>query len=98
MLRTLGASKLLLGFLPMLEAVVLSGAGFIIAMALFHACAALINRVLVPQTEEAGAFCQLSLQMQATVGAMILGLALLCSSVAAIRVLSISPSDAIRYA
>lgn len=98
MLRTLGASKLLLGFLPMLEAVVLSGAGFIIAMALFHACAALINRVLVPQTEEAGAFCQLSLQMQATVGAMILGLALLCSSVAALRVLSISPSDAIRYA
>jgi putative ABC transport system permease protein len=98
MLRTLGASKLLLGFLPMIEAVVLSGAGFIIAMGLFHACAALINRVLVPQAEEAGAFCQLPLHMQASVGAVILGLALLCSSVAALRVLSISPSDAIRHA
>jgi putative ABC transport system permease protein len=98
MLRTLGASKLLLGFLPMVEAVVLSGAGFLIAMMLFHACATLINSVLVPQDEGAGPFCQLPLQMQATVGAVILGLALLCSSVAALRVLSISPSDAIRHA
>ena len=97
MLRTLGASKPLLGFLPVIESAVLSMAGFGMALAFFHACAVVINRVFATQNEGLGAFCQLPLQMQATVGAVILGLALLCSIAAAFRVFSISPSEAIRH-
>jgi putative ABC transport system permease protein len=98
MLRTLGSPKLLLGFLPVIEATFLSLGGFGIALGVFHGSAVVINRVFAAHNEEAGGFCQLPLAMQGMVGLAIMSLTLLCSAVAAFRVFSISPSEAIRHA
>ncbi|MCB1129560.1 MAG: hypothetical protein KDN05_00425 [Verrucomicrobiae bacterium] len=98
MLRTLGLPRLWLVLLPLIEAITVTIGSFIIAMLIYHLNAAIINRLFSQLDDDRPGFCSLTPKLQVLVLVCSLGLAVLGALAAATRLISISPSKAIRHA
>lgn len=98
MLRTLGLPRSWLVFLPLIESFTIAVTAFVIAMLVYHLNAVVINRLFSNLDENRPGFCYLPPELQALVMLCSLGLAVCGALAAATRLLSISPSKAIRHA
>ena len=98
MLRTLGLPRSWLVFLPLIESLTVAVSAFFFAMLVYHLNATVINRLFSHLDEDRPGFCYLPLKLQALVMLCSLGLAICGALAAASRLLSISPSNAIRHA
>lgn len=98
MLRTLGLPRSWLVLLPLIEAITVATTAFLVAILVYHLNAAVINRLFSHLDDERPGFCFLPTELQALVLLCSLGLAVCGALAAAVRLLSISPSKAIRYA
>jgi ABC-type antimicrobial peptide transport system permease subunit len=98
MLRTLGLPRSWLVFLPLIESITVAVSAFFFAMLVYHLNAAMINRLFSHLDEDRPGFCYLPPNLQALVMLCSLGLAICGALAAAARLLSISPSNAIRHA
>lgn len=98
MLRMLGLPRSWLVLLPLIESITVAVTAFFIALAVYHLNAAVINRLFGHLENDRPGFCFLPPELQALVLLCSLGLAVCGALAAAARLLSISPSNAIRHA
>jgi putative ABC transport system permease protein len=96
MLRMLGLPKTWLVVLPMTEALVIAASAFVIAISVYHINETVINSLFSNLSDDRPGFCSLPLQLQAAVLLCSLGLAICGALAASARLLTISPSKAIR--
>ena len=98
MLRTLGLPRSLLVLLPLIEGIVLTTLAFTMAILVYHVNASVINRLFASLEEGRPGFCFLPLNLQIIVYFCTVSLSIFGVLAAAIRLLSMSLSEAIRHA
>lgn len=96
LLRLLGFSKGGIFSMPIQQSLMLAGAGFLLALALFQAFAALINTYFATDLTVTGNICRLEASHLAIFAAATLVIAVLSSLLAARQTLLIDPAEALR--
>lgn len=98
MLRTLGLPRSWLVLLPIMESLVLTTFSYAIAITVYHVNAAIINRMFANLEDGRPGFCSLPLNLQVLVFVCTISLSIFGVLAAAVRLLSMSLSEAIRHA
>jgi putative ABC transport system permease protein len=98
MLRTLGLPRSWLVLLPLFEGIVLTTLAFTMAILVYHVNAAVINRLFANLEDGRPGFCFLPFNLQALVFLCTVSLSIFGVLAAAIRLLSMNLSEAIRHA
>lgn len=97
MLRTLGLPRAWLVLLPLIESLAITTFAFLMALSVYHLNAAVINRLFSHFEDGRPGFCFLPLPLQAVVYLCTLALAVCGALAAAVRLLRMSLSEAIRH-
>jgi|GEM_PF-6861760 len=98
MLRTLGLPRSWLFLLPLMESIILTSIAFTIAITVYHVNAAVINRLFANLETDRPGFCFLPLRLQALVLICTVSLSIVGALAAALRLRTMSLSEAIRHA
>ena len=98
MLRTLGLPRSWLFLLPLMESIILTSIAFTIAITVYHVNAAVINRLFAHLESDRPGFCFLPLRLQALVLLCTVSLSIVGALAAALRLRTMSLSEAIRHA
>lgn len=96
LLRLLGFSRGAIFSMPLLQSLMLSAAGFALALLLFQGFSSIINVYYAGDLPIRGEICRLAVRHIAYFGATTLTIAMLASLVAANRTLQIDPAEALR--
>lgn len=96
LLRLLGFSRGAIFSMPLLQSLMLSVAGFALALALFQAFSSVINVYYAGDLPVRGEICRLAARHILYFGATTFAIAMLASLVAANRTLKIDPAEALR--